>query len=128
MEKIYTALKPGGRLVLEPHTFDIIEEMGNAPTSWFASEGGLFLPQPHIVLTENTWDEAQKAATIRHYVIETATGNVIRYAQSMQAYSNEEYRALLTDVGFNNLQFYPSLMGVPDPEQEALLAITATKA
>lgn len=127
-EKIYPVLKPGGRLILEPHTFEIIQEIGTTPASWFTSEAGLFSPVPHMVLTENSWDADQRSATIRHYVVEVATGNVIRYAQSMQAYTNDEYRALLADAGFGDIHFYPSLMGMPDPEQEALIAITAKKA
>lgn len=126
-DKIYAALKPGGKLILEPHTFEIIQEIGNNPSSWFTSEEGLFSPAPHLVLTENSWDAEQRAATIRHYMIDAAAGNVIRYAQSMQAYTNKDYRKLLTDAGFTNIQFYPSLSGIPDPEQEALIAITAQK-
>lgn len=126
--KIHAALKPGGKLILEPHTFEVIKKIGNEPSSWFTSEGGLFSPNPHLVLTENSWDEEQNAATIRHFVVEAKSGNVIRYAQSMQAYTNEDYRNLLADAGFDVIQFYPSLTGIPDPEQEALLAITAVKA
>jgi len=125
--KIYAALTPGGKLILEPHTFKAIKEIGNKPPSWFTSEGGLFSPNPHLVLTENFWDEEQSAATIRHYVVEAATGNVIRYAQSMQAYTDDDYRKLLADVGFTAIQFFPSLTGIPDPEQKYLIAITAIK-
>ncbi len=127
LEKIYAALKLGGKLILEPHTFEAIEEIGNHPASWFTSEGGLFSPYPHLVLTENFWDEEQKAATIRHFVVDAASGNVIRYAQSMQAYTQEEYSHLLAAAGFDDIHFYPSLTGIPDPEQEALIAITAIK-
>ena len=128
LPKIHAALKPGGILILEPHTFDIIEKMGQSPPSWHASESGLFSPSPHIILTENFWDAEKKATTIRHYVIEATHGNVIRYAQSFQAYTNDEYKRLLTDFGFDDIQIYPSLMGKPDPQQEALIAITAQKA
>lgn len=127
-EKIYAALKPGGKLILEPHPFEAIREIGNKPPSWFSSLGGLFSPDPHLVLTENFWDEKQSAATIRHYIVEAATGIVIRYGQSFQAYTNEAYRKILADAGFTAIQFYPSLTGIPDPEQEYLIAITAKKA
>ena len=128
LEKIYAALNPGGKLILEPHPFEAIYEIGNRPPSWHSSQGGLFSPDPHLVLTENFWDEKQSAATIRHHVVDAASGNVIRYAQSMQAYTNEEYRNLLAGTGFDEIRFYPSLTGIPDPEQEYLIAITALKA
>jgi hypothetical protein len=78
-------------------------------------------------LTEKTWDAKHHAATIRHFVVEASTGNVIRYAQSMQAYTDEDYRSLLVEAGFREIQFYPSLTGVFDPEQESLIVIIAVK-
>ena len=128
LRKMHAALEPGGQLITEPHTFEAIAAIGNHPTSWFTSEEGLFSPQPHLVLTENFWDEPQKTATIRHFVVDTATGNVIRYAQSLQGYTPAAYRELLTECGFREIQFYPALTGNPDPEQTSLLAITAVKA
>jgi ubiquinone/menaquinone biosynthesis C-methylase UbiE len=128
LHKIYAAFKPGGKLVLEPHTYEAIKKIGQTTPSWFSAESGLFSPHPHIVLTERFWNADQNAATIRHYVMEAETGNVIRYAQSMQAYKDADYRALLAEIGFEDIQFYPSLTGVPDPEQEALFVITAVVA
>jgi SAM-dependent methyltransferase len=127
LTKTHAALKPGGVLILEPHTFEAIEGIGYKPTSWFTSEQGLFSPQSHLVLTENFWDEDQNTATIRHFVVETETGNVIRYAQSMQAYDQQAYQAILEEIGFGDIRIYPSLKGTPDPEQEGLIAITAVK-
>lgn len=127
LHKILAALKPGGKLVLEPHTFDIVKKIGQSGTSWYASESGLFSPDPHLVLTENFWDEGQSAATIRHYMVEAATGNVLRYAQSLQAYTDEGYRSLLADCGFEDVHLFPSLTGKPDPEQTGLFVITAVK-
>jgi SAM-dependent methyltransferase len=128
LAKIHQALKPGGRLILEPHSFAVIKKMGQLPPSWHSSEGGLFSPAPHLVLTENFWDAEQRSATIRYFVVEAVSGNVIRYAQSLQAYTNEEYKNLLLSRGFDEIRFYPSLTGQPDPSQEALIAITARNA
>jgi SAM-dependent methyltransferase len=127
LRKILAALKPGGMLVLELHTYEFVKQIGQAGSSWYASESGLFSPDPHLVLTENFWDEEQSVATIRHYMVEAATGNVIRYAQSLQAYTNEGYRSLLADCGFEDVRFYPSLTGKPNPEQTGLFVIAAVK-
>lgn len=127
LHKIHTALRPGGRLILEVHTYEVIKEIGQAPSSWYTAEGGLFSPNPHLVLTEHFWDAPANVATIRHFAVEAATGNVIRYAQSMQAYSNKEYNDLLTEGGFDEIEFIPSMSGMPDPDQEGLFVITANK-
>jgi len=43
----------------------------------------------------------------------------------MQAYTDEQYRQVLTDCGFVAMAFYPSLAGVAIPGQEDLIAVTA---
>jgi hypothetical protein len=57
--------------------------------------------------------------------VDASTGDVTRYAFSSQAYTKEGYRGLLSEVGFGEISFYPSLTGSVDPEQNAFLAITA---
>jgi cyclopropane fatty-acyl-phospholipid synthase-like methyltransferase len=128
LTKTHAALNPGGTLILEPHTFKAVQTMGQAAPSWYTSPAGLFEPQPHLVLEEYFWDDTQHSMTTRFFVVDANTGNVIRYAQSMQAYTDEGYRNLLAESGFTNICFYPALTGTPDPQQEWLIAITAVKA
>jgi ubiquinone/menaquinone biosynthesis C-methylase UbiE len=128
LRKTRTALKPGGILVLEPHTFEIVQTMGQAAPSWYSASSGLFSPDPHLVLEDHYWDSDHQTATTRIFVIDANTGNVIRYAQTFQAYTQANYQTLLIDCGFGEINFYPSLTGLIDPEQEQLFAITAVKA
>lgn len=127
LNKARTALRPGGILLLEPHTPDAIRAMGQEGRDWFASDIGLFAAKPHLVLTEHIWREAAQAVTIRHYVLDAATGQVSLMAQSMQRYTQQAYIKLLTEIGFGQVTVYPSLVGAPDPSQQGLLAITARK-
>jgi len=128
LRKIHTALEPGGLLILEPHTYEAVLALGRDKSSWYAEAGGLFSDRPHLVLEEHFWEAQHQVATIRYFVIDASSGNVIRYAQSMQAYTPEAYRKLLAETGFSEIRFYPSLTGSPDPEQGSLMAITALKA
>ena len=128
LAKIFLALKPSGKLILEVHTNEAVKKLGQSDPSWWsAAEMSLFSVDPHLVLTDRYWDAEHNVATIRHFVVDAATGNVIRYAQSLQAYTDDEYRSLLAETGFNEIKFYPSLIGTPDPEQEALFVLTAVK-
>jgi len=127
LRKIHTVLRSEGLLILEVHTYDVIKKIGQAPSSWYGAESGLFSPNPHLVLTENFWDTPTNTATIRHFVVEAATGNVIRYAQSLQAYTDKEYISLLMESGFDEIEFIPSMSGIPDPDQEGLFVITAKR-
>jgi len=128
LQKAHAALKPGGVLILEPHTFEIVQTMGQEAPSWYSSSSGLFSEAPHLVLEDHYWNSEQQTATTRIFVINANSGNVIRYSQTFQAYTQADYLNLLIECGFGEIRFYPSLTGQIDPEQKQLVAITAVKA
>jgi len=124
--KAAEALKGEGKLLLEVHTFGILEEVGQKTPSWYASEAGLFSSLPHLCLQEHFWDEEQRVATTRYLVIDTATGEVTTHAASYQAYSDEEYEELLTGCGFCDVTRHPSL-GEAEDGDRGLTVLTAAK-
>jgi SAM-dependent methyltransferase len=126
--KAWQALEPGGWLLLEPHPFEMIRRMGEQPTSWYSTSGGLFSDDPHLVLEESIWDAEKSVAMFRYFVLEATSGAITRYAQSMQAYTDDRYRALLAECGFGNIRFYPSLGGDEETGQSDLIAIVGQKA
>ena len=128
LRKAHAALRAGGILVLEPHTLEAVEELGQQPASWYSSTGGLFSERPHLCLTDRHWDGASQTSTLRYYVIDAETGKVTRYAQTFQGYTNEAYRELLQECGFCGVAFHPSLLGTKDPDQPDLMAIVARTA
>ncbi len=125
LRKAAQALLPGGLLVLEPQSYEGVEREARAASSWYAAEGGLFFDLPHLVLTENHWDEQQSVGTTRHLVIDATSGQVAWHAMSTQAYTIEGFRELLTECGLSDVTFYPSLTGEVAEDGYALLAITA---
>ena len=60
-------------------------------------------------------------------VIDAASGQVTRYAQSMQAYTNPEYQSLLAESGFEGVEFYPSLTGDDSEAGGDLFALVGRK-
>jgi len=123
----HDALAEGGTLLLEPHTFDAVRGSGAPSWSWYSSERGLFSDRPHLCLQERSWDVATSTATDRYFIVDAATGEVSVYAGTQQAYSDDGYRSLLGDCGFDNVEFYPSLTGAVDKSQGDLLAVVARK-
>jgi SAM-dependent methyltransferase len=111
LAKAHGALAGGGLLLLEPFTFAAVQSIGEAGRSWYSSPDGLFSPRPHLCLQEGWWEADSRTSTIRYYVVESASGRVTRHAQSFQAYTDEEYRALLRESGFGAIEFGPSLTG-----------------
>jgi hypothetical protein len=124
LRKARAALAPGGRLLLEAHTQEAVEAMGSAARSWYPSQGGLFSPKPHLILTERHWDPRLGVATIRHDAIDAESAEVSHFAQSLQAYREEEYRELLAQAGFARLSILP---GLGDLRTEGFMAIVAER-
>ena len=126
LSKAYSAMNPEGKILLEPHTFDAVYEIGNQPATWYSAEDKLFAEEPHLCLMESFWDEDQSVTIERYIIVDAASGEVTPYSSSMQAYENDELVKLLTQVGFQNPEFYLSLSGKPD-EMTELQVIVAQK-
>ena len=127
LAKAHAALRAGGLVLLEPHTFDAVRRMGGRAPSWQGRASGLFSDRPHLYLAESFWDEAGRTATTRCYIIDAETGEVTRHASTAQAYTDDQYRDLLAERGFEDIRFFPSLTGVEDATQADYLAIAARK-
>ena len=128
LSRAHAALASGGILLLEPHTAEAVRAIGREPARWSTAASGLFADAPHLLLTESSWDEDARAATVRHFVVDAATAGVTRHAQTFAAYDEAAYRAVLAGAGFVALAFLPSLTGDAAGEQPGLLGIVARKA
>jgi SAM-dependent methyltransferase len=125
LKKARLALADGGLLLLEPHTYTTVKEIGERPASWYSAAEGLFSAWPHICLTESFWDKAAETATVRYFVIEAASAEVSRYAQTFQAYSDERYCAVLEEAGFGGIEFYPAF-GNAGPANDFVVIVART--
>jgi 2-polyprenyl-3-methyl-5-hydroxy-6-metoxy-1,4-benzoquinol methylase len=125
--KAASSLKSGGYLLLEAFKFQAVQQMVAQTTSWYSAHSGLFSDRPHICLIENFWHAEQHVATERYFIIDAESGNVSQQAASTQAYTDDEYRDLLTESGFENIKFHPSLDGQAEQGQSDFSAILARK-
>jgi len=127
LAKAYAALVPGGTLLVEVHTLDYVKKMGLASANWESTETGVFGDKPHLILLEHFWDAEAKQTMQRYYAIDADTGHVQPYAQTFQGYDGDDYRRVLGDAGFRDIDMYPSLLGVVDEEQAGLFVISASR-
>jgi len=131
LEKAFSALLPDGLLLLEPQRSGTVERNGRAGSSWYScgEGGGLFSDRPHLCLSDSFWDSARHAATQRFFIVDAETGEVTRHALTNEAYTDEQFRELLAEVGFGDIQFFPSLVGVEveDESQSVNLAVLGRK-
>jgi SAM-dependent methyltransferase len=127
LDKSFSALRPDGRMLLEVITFEAVYEIGNHPASWYSAENDLFAEEPHLCLMESFWDDEQAVAMERYYIVDTSSGEVTRYASSTQAYSEDQFREILRNAGFDKVYIHPSLTGKPSPAQNEMFVIVAQK-
>jgi SAM-dependent methyltransferase len=127
VRKAHDALKQAGVLLIEPHTFAAIEDLGRQPRSWHSAEEGLFSDRPYLCLQENSWDSSGKTATVRYFIVDADTGHLTRHAASYQAYTDAEYKSLLAGCGFSDVRQYGSLPGNTEEHQRHLTVFVAAK-
>lgn len=124
IDRAYAALRPGGQLLLEVHTYDIIRRIGEEPATWHTASGGLFADQPYLCLSESAFDQGRSLS--HYYVLDGASGAMTHYLAMHQAYTDDAYRYLLRR--FERVDFHPSLEGkVSETGQGHLFAIVAAR-
>ena len=126
LRKSFQTLTDDGLLLIEAQTFSVIRQEGTEGNTWYSESHGLFSDKSHIVLKDSFWDDTNNVATVRYFVVDAETGDIDKCAKSTQAYSKEEYHDLLTECGFHDVTFYPSLGGIDD-EEDSLMVVVGRK-
>ncbi len=98
------ALVPGGRLLFEVDRPETTREFGHSPLVWRSWKQGLFSDRPHVYLEESFWNEEQRTATKRYWILDAQTADVARFAQSFAAYEADEYREMLSVAGLVDIE------------------------
>lgn len=110
LAQLAPAVAPDGLLVLEYQPWEsFVREDG---TSWETASGTVFADKPHLWLQEWAWDDTARAEITVHWILDAATGQLERHAQSHQAYTQEELVDMLQAAGFEQIAFYPPITGV----------------
>ncbi len=127
LHKAFAALSEGGIVLFEVSTSESLEEIGKQGPSWYSASSGLFSERPHLCLEEYFWAAQESVLTVRHFVVDAATGQVTRHVNNLQTYSDEQYNSLLAKSDFVDIQFLPSQMSGADETQRDFFAIVARK-
>ncbi len=104
LSRAFEALKPGGRLLLEVHTFEAVKALGEGQ-AWFAAEAGLFMDSPHLCLTKNQWFEDEESSRQLFYVISDADPKLVTMQSTVKAWTRTGYLRLLQAAGFTDCEF-----------------------
>jgi len=124
LRKAHGALMHDGQLLLEPASVDCRRKEG---CTWYSAESGLFSDKPHLCLEEVLCEAESRTTTTRFYIIDASSNRVTRYAITYQAYTDAEYRDLLANCGFSQIEIFPALARSDDKPRGDLIAVTARK-
>jgi hypothetical protein len=107
LRKAHASLSSRGRFITEVQTREAVEQSGRAEPSEERHSSGLFSDSPHRCRTENRWLEEQQVAVQLFHVTETETNNTFMYRSTTRAWSDKDLRAVLSDVGFDEISRCP---------------------
>lgn len=99
LENCAGTLNQNGLFVLEAHTYEAVQAIGEASATWQRQPSGLFSEKPHLCLQENAWDSETSTVLSRFFIVDAASADVRQYASFMQAYKPEAYREMLHASG-----------------------------
>lgn len=100
--KCFAALKPGGVYSVEMQTAEAVKQLG-AAHGWTAAATGLFLPGPHLCLTQGHWYERSQTALQLFHAVDARSGDVQSYRSTNKAWSTEALMTELAGAGFTDI-------------------------
>ncbi|NOR18059.1 methyltransferase domain-containing protein [candidate division WOR-3 bacterium] len=107
--KIYKSMKPGAYFVFDvctPKYHDSVKE----ERTWKYEEKGFWKPIPYLLLTEKIKYPKQGVLLTQYFVLDN-NSNLDIYRIWDHAYTKDFISKVLSNAGFNDIQFYGDLMG-----------------
>lgn len=125
LANIHRALKPQGVFILDvsrtnPETSNL------SGANWYASLGGFWRPEPHLVLEQSFYYPEHALHLDQYNVIEQA-GNLSVYRVWRQEYTPETITSELKAGGFDVLSIWGDLTGQPYSEGGDWIGVVARK-
>ncbi|MFV0423391.1 class I SAM-dependent methyltransferase [Oleidesulfovibrio sp.] len=104
--KAHEALQSGGTFYVEIQTEESVRASVPA-CSWYSAEQGLFMPAPHICLSQSFWYETEMTALQLFHIIDTNSGEVTTYKSTTRAWPEATIISLLKNAGFTQITLHP---------------------
>ncbi len=102
--KVEKSLSSGGKILIEPQTFESVKKIGQSPRSWHPSGtglAGLFSSNDHLCLIDNHWYQNVSTALQRFHILDKNEGWK-EYRSTVKAWKDYELKEVLTSCGFSS--------------------------
>lgn len=125
LDKLATALRPGGRACVELLDQERIDK--KASTWWYTDDSGLWGDAPFLHLGERQWDADAAMSLERFYVMHLETGAFDEVLLCDQSYATVEMVAKMEQAGFAGADVYPAWDGLALPDAQEWVVYVARK-
>lgn len=125
LHKIYNHLYIGGKFVFDVFTPKRYKNHIDSRT-WNSFKSGFWRPTAHICLNSNYWYSEERVHLQQTIVLEDNKEMQI-YNIWDKTYSIEDISALLSDIGFEDFEFYSDITGREYEEESETLTVIAHK-
>ena len=106
LSKVASALRPGGRLVVELLDFERLDKKES--TWWYTDNQGLWGDRPFLHLGERLWYPEQELALERFQILHLETGELVEIQLADQGYRVGRMTEMMKAAGFRSVEVYPA--------------------
>lgn len=123
--KVASALRPGGRLVVE--LLDPARVDKQDSSWWFTDDTGLWGGRPFLHLGERRWNAAERASVERYYILHLESRAMDEIVLCDQTYEAEEMAGMMRAAGFSEVKSFAAWAGLPLYDAEEWVVYIAQK-
>lgn len=125
LSKVASALRPGGRLVVE--LLDPARVDKSDSSWWFTDDTGLWGGRPFLHLGERRWNAAERASVERYIILHLESGVMDEIILCDQTYEAEEMAGMMRAAGFSEVKSFAAWAGLPLYDAEEWVVFIAQK-
>ena len=111
LAQIATALKPGGRLVVELLNQERVDKEDS--NWWYTGQSGLWGDRPFLHLGERFWDSEGQRSLERFQILQLETGQLSEILLCDQTYAPQTMTGMMKRAGFAEVEVYFDWAGLP---------------
>lgn len=125
LSKVASALRPGGRLVVE--LLDPARVDKSDSSWWFTDDTGLWGGRPFLHLGERRWNAAERASVERYTILHLESGVMDEIILCDQTYEAEEMAGMMRAAGFSEVKSFAAWAGLSLYDAEEWVAYIAQR-
>ncbi len=127
LENVNKVLKPQGIFYFEAMQYLPPEKQTHTIKAWRSSGDNFFCPEQHIIVAEENWNEKKQCQKGKYFFVKLNDMSVEQHTNRIYFYNEQQYRDLLSNAGFDFIQFFDAPPGVEQDEISYIFMLAIKK-